>query len=164
MARISFRDNDGVLRWFDPTSAKAAITEGSRWNGNNHIGACSGLQIGRAVLYLTSGGYWIENVDASNEYNGPNAYRYLNDDEAREWLIRSADADRDGGEAQEALDRHFGEVPEENGPGRPKIGGEVLLRLGDVLPDLDAWAEAHGVKRPEAARILLRRALDAENA
>lgn len=162
MARVSFRDDDGTLRWFDPAAAKDTITEGSSWDGNNHRGVVSGLQIGRAVLYLTSGGNWIENADSTRDgNNGSDSYRYLTEDEVRDWLIRSADADRDGRHAQDALDRYFGELPEENGPGRPETGGEVKVRLGDLLPRVDEWATTQGVKRAEAVRRLVSAGLDA---
>lgn len=41
------------------------------------------------------------------------------------------------------------------GRGRPAIGGAVLVRLGDLLPQVDAWAAEHGVKRAEAIRQLI---------
>jgi len=46
--------------------------------------------------------------------------------------------------------------------GRPKIGGEVQVRLGDLLPDVDAWAADNGVKRAEAIRRLVLAGLRAD--
>ena len=39
--------------------------------------------------------------------------------------------------------------------GRPAIGGEVLIRLGDTLPAVDAYAETGGISRAEAVRRLV---------
>lgn len=164
MSRISFTGPDGALRWFDPAAAQAAITEGSRWDGNNHIGVCSGLQTSRAVLYLTGAGRWIENRDATHEFGGSDSYRFLSSQAAQEWLIRSADADRGGQAAQEALEKYFGEIPEESGPGRPEIGGAVHVRLGDELARVDAWAAKEGIKRAEAVRRLVSAGLAAVGA
>ena len=44
--------------------------------------------------------------------------------------------------------------------GRPRIGERIAVRLpDDLLADLDARAQAAGVTRAEAVRLLLRRAL-----
>jgi hypothetical protein len=44
--------------------------------------------------------------------------------------------------------------------GRPRIGERIAVRLpDDLLAELDARAEAAGVTRAEAVRVLLRRAL-----
>ena len=157
MGRISFTDDTGRLCWFDPAAAKDTITEGSYWDGNNWRGVCSRLQTSRAVLYLTSGSRWVENADARCEDNGHDDYLHFTDEEAQAWLIRSADAPRGGEQAQAALKKYFGDIPEESGPGRPEIGGTVNTRLGDLLPRIDEWAERHGVKRAEAIREAVRR-------
>ena len=164
MGRISFTDDTGRLCWFDPAAAKDTITEGSYWDGNNWRGACSRLQTSRAVLYLTSGSRWVENADARCEDNGHDDYLHFTDEEAQAWLIRSADAPRGGEQAQTALKKYFGDIPEESGPGRPEIGGTVNTRLGDLLPRVDAWAEMQGLKRAEAIRRLVTAGLDAEGA
>lgn len=39
--------------------------------------------------------------------------------------------------------------------GRPRIGGEVLVRLGDLLEDVDAYASEHGLSRAEVIRSAL---------
>lgn len=160
MARISFTDPDtGQLSWFDPDAARDAISEGRNWTGENWIGAISGLRTSRAVLYLTSGGRWIENQDATSEFNGCDVYRFLTDDQAREWLIKAADARRDTEEAEAALERHFPDVPEESGPnlgGRPAVGPKVEFRLEqDVLDKVDARAAAEGIKRAEMLRRIV---------
>ncbi|MFI5687927.1 CopG family transcriptional regulator [Streptomyces sp. NPDC051636] len=164
MARISFTDTaTGKLSWFDPSASQAAISEGRRWDGNNWIGVCSGLQIDQAVLYLTKGGRWIENVDATNEFNGSDSYRFLTDEQAREWLIKAADAGRDTEEAEEALEKYFPDTPDESVPslgGRPPVGPKVEVRLDlDTLARVDERAEREGVKRAEMLRRLIVSAL-----
>lgn len=160
MSRISFTDPDtGSLSWFDPAAARDAISEGRNWTGENWIGANSGLQTSRAVLYLTAGGRWIENEDARSEFSGSDVYRFLTDDEAREWLVKAADARRDSDEAEAALKRHFPDTPEEAGPnlgGRPSVGPKVEFRLEEEhLAKVDARAAKEGVKRAEMLRRLV---------
>jgi len=44
--------------------------------------------------------------------------------------------------------------------GRPEVGRPVNIRLGDeLLAEVDAFAEAEGVKRAEAIRQLVQRGL-----
>ncbi|WP_043385661.1 hypothetical protein [Streptomyces mutabilis] len=160
MSRISFTDPDtGQFSWFDPAAARDAISEGRNWTGENWIGAVSGLQTSRAVLYLTRGGRWIENQDASCEFNGSDVYRYLDDDQARQWLIKAADARRDNEEAEDALKRHFPDTPDEEGlnlGGRPVVGPKVETRLApETLAKVDERAEKEGVKRAEMLRRLI---------
>ncbi|MEU3283286.1 hypothetical protein [Streptomyces antibioticus] len=153
MARISFADPDtGTLSWFDPAAARDAISEGRTWTGENWVGAISGLQTSRAVLYLTKSGRWIENRDATNEHNGSDVYRFLTDDQARAWLIKAADARRDTDEAEAALKRHFPDTPEEAGPdpkgGRPAIGPTLNVAYPTALvARIDAAAAAAGMSR-----------------
>jgi hypothetical protein len=47
------------------------------------------------------------------------------------------------------------------GPGRPKIGGEVLVRLGDLLPRVDERAARADVTRAELIRTAVQTYLDA---
>jgi hypothetical protein len=151
MSRISFTDTDGTLRWFDPDAAQAAIEEGQDWNGQSWLGVCSGLRTTRACLYLTSGGRWIENVDSSNEHNGRDRYRYLTQDEARAWLIKSADASRHSDEATKALASLFPDIEEESGPsvgGRPKVGAPINIAFpADLLARVDEAAARSGLTR-----------------
>ncbi|CAL9369041.1 ribbon-helix-helix domain-containing protein [Streptomyces sp. enrichment culture] len=159
MPRISFTDPNTGLSWFDPQAARDAISEGRNWTGENWIGAISGLRTSQAVLYLTKGGRWIENQDATSEFNGSDVYRFLTDDQAREWLIKAADAGRDTDEAEAALKKHFPEIPDEEGPdlgGRPTVGPKVETRLDpDTLAKVDARAAKEGVARAEMLRRLI---------
>ncbi|MCM8552271.1 CopG family transcriptional regulator [Streptomyces sp. STCH 565 A] len=162
MSRISFTDPDtGNLSWFDPKAARDAISEGRNWTGENWIGACSGLRTSRAVLYLTKGGRWIENQDATSEFNGADVYRFLTDDQAHAWLIKSADARRDSDEAEAALKQHFPDTPDEEGPdlgGRPVVGPKVETR---VSPEILARIEARAVKEDVSRAEMLRRLIEA---
>ncbi|WP_033024029.1 CopG family transcriptional regulator [Streptomyces capuensis] len=166
MTRVNFHDEDGILRWFDDEATREDIPEGRNWNGNNWIGACSGLQTNRAYLYLTKGGRWIEHQDARNEFNGANSYRYLTEEEARQWLIRAADAGRDGEDAEKALERLFPDMPEESGPeadgpskgGRPRVGPPISVAFPEeLLARIDEAAKKEKISRAE----WLRRVADA---
>lgn len=151
MSRISFNDADGQLRWFDDEATQTAVTEGTNWDGNNRRGAVSGLQTNRACLYLTRGGRWVEHSDASCEFNGPDIWRFLTDDEAQQWLIRAADAGRDADQAAEALAKFFPELPEETGPsvgGRPKVGPPINVAFpSELLTRIDAAADRSALSR-----------------
>ncbi|KAB2350378.1 hypothetical protein F8566_09140 [Actinomadura rudentiformis] len=46
-------------------------------------------------------------------------------------------------------------LPTEKGPGRPEIGGRVQVRLGELLPQVDQYADRHGLSRAEAVRMLI---------
>lgn len=48
--------------------------------------------------------------------------------------------------------------------GRPAIGEKVQVRLGALLPRVDAFAARRGINRAEALRRLLAEALDAQPA
>jgi hypothetical protein len=47
-------------------------------------------------------------------------------------------------------------------PGRPDVGGIVQVRLGDLLDQVDAWREPHGLSRAEAVRRLVADGLAAQ--
>lgn len=131
MARIHIRQADGRLTWFDDASTTEWLVEGKRWDGNNHRGVKSGLQTSRQELLRTKQGRWVVHTDARNEFNGPETYEFLTDDQAREWLMT---AEADGGE--EVLERYFGEPEEESGPdlgGRPGIGPAFSVRFPEEL-------------------------------
>lgn len=142
------------LGWFDLDAATHILEEDTRWDGQNMRGVISGMQINRAQLYRTSGGRWVENQDHSPEFNGPDQWRFLTDDEAREWMIKSGDHG-----AEKALEKWFPDTPDESGPnlgGRPTVGPKVEFRLDeDVLAKVDASAAEEGVKRSEMLRRIV---------
>ncbi|MFD9004445.1 hypothetical protein ACFV0T_26390 [Streptomyces sp. NPDC059582] len=146
------------LGWFDLDSAQHILEEDTRWNGQNMIGVISGMQINRADLYRTSGGRWVEHQDHRPEFNGPNMWRFLTDEQAREWMLKSG-----GTEAEKALERWFPETPEEQGPnlgGRPVVGPKLETRVDEaVLAKVDAAAKAAGTSRAAWLRDVIEAAV-----
>lgn len=153
--KVMEKDETGEVidvSWFDRDRAEC-YDEPTRWDGNNHRGVISGLQIGHECLYRTAGGRWVRYYDARNEFNGPEFHEFISDDAARVWLLR---ADKD-----DVVEKYFGPLEDERGPGRPSsVGGEPInIRLGDeLLARVDA-AKQHGESRAAAIRRLLADAL-----
>jgi len=144
-----YNDEGGYdrLGWFDLDAAEHILEEDSRWDGQNMRGVISGMQINRAQLYRTSRGRWVENQDSRPEFNGPNTWRFLTDDEAREWMLKSGNR-----EAEEALERWFPNTPEEAGPdpkgGRPAVGPTINVAYPrDLLDKIEAAAKEAGLSR-----------------
>ena len=151
MPRTYF-DIDGQLCWADLTKAEA-YADGKRWNGQSMVGINSHGEWIDETLYRTAGGRWLLNTDATRYHSGPDSYRYLTDDEARDWLMRT-------GEHEEAVQRHFGEPEEERGPGRPAIGAQVKIAMDPaILAAVDAAAESAGLSRSEWVRRAVAAAL-----
>lgn len=126
--------------WFD--SSKADRWTDADYNGNGS----GGTGRGQAVIH-TAGGRWIlENW--SNWQGEEDRYEYITDDDAKDWLLRNHNDD--------AVTKHFGEIEEERGPGRPEIGAAVHVRLGDdLLAQVDAFRAVSGASRAEAIRTLV---------
>jgi hypothetical protein len=150
-AKTDLSDYDGygfkpeLLGWFDPAKAER-FDQDTQWDGNNVVGVLTGSQWVDEYLYRTSGDRWVRNHDATRYCNGPDTYEFLTDEQAKDWLLRSGNHD-------DVIERFFGEVEEEKGPGRPGIGGPVHVRLGaGNLSRVDAWAEAEGISRAEWVR------------
>lgn len=154
MQRITIYDTDEYgestrLGWFDLDAATHVLKEDDYWDGNNMHGMVSGMQINRASLYMTKGGRWVENSDHRPEFNGPDIWRFLTPDEAREWMIKSGGVD-----AEEALAEYFPETPDEEGPpsnpqgGRPAVGPTINVAYpSDLRSRIDAAAERSGLTR-----------------
>ncbi|HEY2763440.1 MAG TPA: hypothetical protein VGJ13_05420 [Pseudonocardiaceae bacterium] len=104
-------------------------------------------------LYRTAKGRWVLRT-WSNWQGEVDTYSYVTEDDARDWLIFNAEED--------AAQKYFGEIEDERGPGRPEVGGAVHVRLGDLLPSLDAWASRAAVSRADAVREAVRRLLAEE--
>lgn len=158
MARINvyYTDGDGTTRtgWFDTDAATENTSEYKDWNGSNHIGRMSGLQAGYEEIYRTAGGRWVRHYNGRNEYNGPEYYEFITDEQARDWLIRDGDDD--------IVEKWFGELEPERGPGRPEVGKPINVRLGDeLLGRVDAWAEKLGKSRADILRELVEAGLAA---
>jgi hypothetical protein len=140
-------DTGELAGWFNTDSAEQ-FNQDTEWDGSNLIGVITKSQWVYEYLYRTKGGRWVLNHDEHRYRNGPDTYRFINDDEARDWLLRSQCND-------EAVKRFFGEVEEESGPGRPEIGGAVHVRLGDLLGRVDLYARESKYSRAEAIRELV---------
>jgi hypothetical protein len=155
---LQYSGKSTLLGWFDSDSCTDVISEGTSWDGHNHRGVISGLQVGYESLLRTRQGRWVRHYDSTNEFNGPEYYQFLTDDEAKDWLLRSeADA------ADEIIEKYFGEVEEEAGPnlgGRPAIGKKCEVRLDEeTLAKVDARAAEQDVSRAEMLRRLVVAAL-----
>lgn len=103
-------------------------------------------------LYRTPGGRWVLN-HWSQWQGSRETYRFITDDQARDWLLRN--------ESDAIVEKWFGALAEESGPGRPEIGGAVHVRLGEELARVDAWADEQKIKRAEAVRRLVSAGLTA---
>lgn len=134
MARINIRNYDGSLQgWFDDATTVEEVVEGKRWDGNNHRGIMSGLQIGYAEVIRTAKGRWVSHRNARDEYNGGENYEFITDDEARQWLLQAGTE-----EAERVLAKYFGEPEEEAGPnvgGRPEVGPAISVKYPQELLD-----------------------------
>ncbi len=159
MTRVNVYDRspegDGkLLGWFDTSTCVEVIDEAEEWNGRNNVGRMSGGQAGYERLYRTKAGRWVRYYNFTNEYNGPEFYEFLTDEQAREWLIKNRD--------DEIIEKYFGEMEEETGPGRPAIGPQINIRLGDELTARVDAAKRDGESRAATIRRLLEQALNAE--
>ena len=131
------------LGWFDWHKAQ-------RWTDRDHNNNGSG-GVGRGQSVLrTAGGKWVlEHWTIWQDEES--TYHYISDDEARDWLL-AHDLDA-------VVGVHWGPVAEEEDrrPGRPEIGGNVHVRLGDdLLARVNRWAEGQGLGQAEAIRLLVK--------
>ncbi len=157
MARTNVYRYDGdegkqLQGWFDPKTCEL-FEEDTRWDGNNHISVVAGGQFEHEGLYRTKKGRWV--LNHWSQWEGrEETYQFVSDDEAREWLLKCG---RD-----EAVEKYFGELEEESGPGRPAIGPQINIRLGDELTTRVDAAKRDGESRAATIRRLLEQALNAE--
>ncbi|MER6013415.1 hypothetical protein [Streptomyces bluensis] len=108
----------------------------------------SGRWVHKETAHIGPDGKWVDDEnDASPQLSTPRRYRYLTDEEAVAWLSTHGQ--------QQHIDRFFHESPQERGPGRPEIGQPVQVRLGDLLPLVDEWADERGYSRAGAVRRLV---------
>ena len=152
IVRENVFDFDGnFVGWFDRAKAER-FSEATRWNGNNHISIATGSQWDHQALYYTAGGRWV--LYFWSQYQGrPERYRFIDGDEAREWLLLN--------EEDAAVEKYFGEIEDEVGPGRPEIGRPIIAHLPpELTAQLDQMAERDGVPRAEIIRRLLTEALE----
>src|SRR5690606_2328709 len=108
---------------------------------------------GHQALYRTPKGRWV--LHKWSQWAGSeDTYEYISDDRAREWLLKC--------EHDDAVEKYFGELEEESGPGRPPIGSPINVRLGDDLQARVDAAALPGEKRAATIRRLLEKALESE--
>ncbi|SDU79495.1 hypothetical protein [Jiangella alkaliphila] len=166
MSRVTvyrYRDNQSAVAegWFSPDRAEA-IVEANPMTAQRYADLQRQGGSARGVietLYRTEGGQWVHKVAWQTDERGrwvgerdasplaPPRYRFLIDEEALDWLNSNGHSDR--------AEQFFGDLPAEQGPGRPEIGGRVQVRLGDLLPSVDVFAEKQGCSRAEAVRRLV---------
>lgn len=139
-----------LVGWFDADAAEK-FEEDTWFDGSNRISKATGSQFEHEALYRTKGGRWV--LDKWSQWQGSReTYEFISDDEAREWLIAQNE--------DVAVERYFGELEDERGPGRPEIGPAIQVRLPeDMLAAVDSRADAEGVSRAEMVRMLLAEAL-----
>ncbi len=132
--------------WFNSDTA-VEIREGTRWDGSNNISLATSERYGHESLFRTRGGRWV--LHHWSQWQGVEpTYRFVGDDEAREWLIRN--------ECEAEIAEYFGELPEESGPGRPSVGPAISISFPVALRDrVDAVARERGVTRAELIRQLV---------
>lgn len=143
-----FTGEQALEGWFDMDSA-IRFDQDTEWDGNNMIGVITRSQWVDEYLFRTKGGRWVLNHNARRHYNGPDTYKFITDEQARDWLIRSQCNDK-------AIEEYFGPVEEERGPGRPEVGPAVNMRFPqDLLDRIDAAAKTDGISRAEKIRRLV---------
>ena len=153
MNRVNVYDPETreLVGWFDIDAAEK-FSEDTYFDGSNMISKATGSQRAHEALYRTKGGRWVLNCWWSQWQGSRETYEFISDDEAREWLIAQNE--------DVAVERYFGELEDERGPGRPEIGPTIQVRLPeDLLAQIDAKAEAENVSRAEMVRALLGEAL-----
>lgn len=123
-----------------------------------HAGRHLRLQTSRAQLYRTANGRWVEHCDASHEFNGPDKWTFLTDEQVREWLMHAEDG-------EDLLEKWFPDTPDESGPGpgggRPAVGSPINVAYPDaLLKRIDAAAAAADLSRAAWLRKAAEHALD----
>jgi len=135
--------------WFDLDKA-VEIAELTRWDGNNRV-SVHVPKFHHNALYRTAGRRWV--LQSWSQWQGTmEHYEYIDDERAREWLTVN--------ESDDIVERYFGGLGEERGPGRPAVGRPVQVRLGDLESAVDEYAEAINNSRSESVRQLVRFGLE----
>ena len=145
-----------VVGWFDLESAEEFAERRHAFDGANLAGIHLRDQNRGQILYRTAGGRWVLQ-QWSRWQRETDVWRFVTDDEARDWLIINEEED-------ETLERLFGEKPEpERGPGRPVVGPQVKANLPpELTARIDEIAERDDVPRAEVIRRLLERGLESD--
>jgi hypothetical protein len=142
-----------IAGWFDLESADS-WDEGTRWDGSNHVSLATGGQWEHERLFRTAGGRWV--LNHWSQWQGTReTYRFIDVDQARDWLIRS---EYDSAVVEQITG---GEIDVERGPGQPQIGEAVKATIATADLALIDAAIARGEyrSRSEAVRSLVAKAL-----
>lgn len=137
--------------WFNRDTAEV-IEEATRWDGNNHVSVHTSDQFAHQRLILTSTGRWV--LNSWSQWQGSeDLYEFVTDDKVKEWLLVNED--------DVLVEKYFGELEEERGPGRPEIGKAINWRPGDdLLPRIDAHRQRSGQNRADFLRKVVMKGLD----
>lgn len=154
MSRVTVTDDEGTtVGWYDLDRAEG-WSEGTRWDGNNHVSRATGSQYDHEELRRTAGGRWA--IHSWSQWQGRGGgERFIEPTEALDWLVQNQ---YPRAEIQQIIGV---DLEEERGPGRPAIGRQVTVTLPeDQLATIDAMVTGEGVKtRADAIRVLIGRAL-----
>lgn len=149
MNRVNVYGEGGELAgWFDYDKAE-------RWSDGDYNGNGSGgTGRGQAVL-RTAGGEWV--LQHWTNWEGQeSSHEFITPERAQTWLLSNNE--------DAAVEKYFGEIEEERGPGRPEEGERITTRADEELRGkVDRWAADHQVTRAEAMRQLLAAGLDASD-
>lgn len=132
--------------WYD-TDRAMEYTEGTRWDGSNHVSLATGRQTEHERLHRTAGGRWVRH-SWSQWQGSEERHEYITEADAREWLIRCE-------YPSDAIEEATG-LPMPPELGRPAVGPQIKVRLPqDVIERVDELAVAAGQSRSEWVRHLV---------
>jgi hypothetical protein len=102
----------------------------------------------------TAQGRWVLERSSSRQDERPECDQ-LGERVARAWLTANGN--------DTAVRRYFAGADHGRGRGRPAVGGQVHVRLGELVEQLDSWATTQGIDRAAAVREAVRRRIDEED-
>jgi hypothetical protein len=115
-----------------------------RYSDADHNGNGSGGTGRGQAVYRTAQGRWV--LERWTRWQGEEDHlEYIDAETARSWLLKN--------DFDEAIEEHFGEIADEQGPGRPEIGPAFSVRFpAGLLARVDEQAKAEGRSRAELLR------------
>ena len=138
-----------TVGWYDQDRATTVYSD-KHWNGSNNIDKATGSQWDHEYLHRTAGGRWVLQTSSDWQGAGADTHRYLDDDEARGWVMRALDP---GDELETLLATYWPDTPDEVAYGRPPVGPQVQVRMSDEMREAcDEAATAAGITRAEWIR------------